>query len=309
MALLIGESTVDRQLKLRLKAWADANDAALASLAGIVGLTDGDKGDITVSASGLTWTIDANAITSAKIADDNVTDAKLRNSVARSIIGRSANSSGDPADIQSGGNARVLGELASALGFQTITALLDAAFGSTQGMVLYRDSAAWAALGVGTAGQVLTSGGAAANPSWASASGALTLLGTVTTTSGTTQSIQNLPVSKAMLLVFNGVSHGSGSNQSLRVSVSSTNGSSGSTAAAVSAAVAASVAQHGQVYLLNTGVVGNKTISPNLGASGAASTFRDVSTESTVTGIINALQFSPSGGSFDAGSITVWGIS
>lgn len=46
-------------------------------------------GDVTASAG-------SNATT---IANDSVTDAKLRNSAALSVIGRSANSSGDPADI------------------------------------------------------------------------------------------------------------------------------------------------------------------------------------------------------------------
>ena len=40
-------------------------------------LSDGDKGDITVSNSGATWTIDNTTITTAKIADDAVTAAKL----------------------------------------------------------------------------------------------------------------------------------------------------------------------------------------------------------------------------------------
>lgn len=38
--------------------------------------------------------------------------------------------------------------------------------GSTQGDVLYRGASAWAALPPGTSGQVLTSGGASANPAW-----------------------------------------------------------------------------------------------------------------------------------------------
>lgn len=50
---------------------------------------DGDKGDITVSGSGATWTID----------NDVVSNAKFRDSAALSVIGRSAASVGDPDDI------------------------------------------------------------------------------------------------------------------------------------------------------------------------------------------------------------------
>jgi len=45
--------------------------------------------------------------------------------------------------------------------------VFDAVFGSTRGMFLYRGSAGWAALPAGTAGQVLTTGGTGADPSWA----------------------------------------------------------------------------------------------------------------------------------------------
>lgn len=49
----------------------------------------------------------------------------------------------------------------------TVTALLDAGIANTQGDILIRNGSVWAALGPGTANQVLTTGGAAANPAWA----------------------------------------------------------------------------------------------------------------------------------------------
>lgn len=57
----------------------------------------------------------------------------------------------------------------------TLTALIDAAIGSTQGNVLYRSSTAWSVLAPGTSGQFLQTQGAAANPIWASASGSGTV--------------------------------------------------------------------------------------------------------------------------------------
>jgi len=72
---------------------------------------DGDKGDITVTASGATWTIDNNAIS----------DAKLRDSNAYSVIGRETGTIGDPADIiASSVNTVLVRPFSGTLQFNTI---------------------------------------------------------------------------------------------------------------------------------------------------------------------------------------------
>ncbi len=49
-----------------------------------------------------------------------------------------------------------------------LSAAFDTLFGSTQGNIVYRNAAGWVALAPGTAGQFLTTQGAAANPNWSS---------------------------------------------------------------------------------------------------------------------------------------------
>ena len=71
---------------------------------------DGNKGDATVGGAGTTLTIN----------NDAVSDAKLRDSAALSVIGRSANTSGDPADIAAGADHQVLRRSGTALGFGSI---------------------------------------------------------------------------------------------------------------------------------------------------------------------------------------------
>lgn len=73
----------------------DASDFATAAQA----LTDGDKGDITVSGGGATWSIDNNVVTFSKIQD--ITDNRL--------MGRSAGSSGDMQEITVGSGLSLSG--------------------------------------------------------------------------------------------------------------------------------------------------------------------------------------------------------
>lgn len=55
-------------------------------------------------------------------ANNSVTDARLRDSAALSVIGRSANSTGDPADIAAATDGHVLRRAGTALGFGQIVA-------------------------------------------------------------------------------------------------------------------------------------------------------------------------------------------
>ena len=88
-------------------------------------------------------------------------------------------------------NVRVLANISggsAAPTANTLTAIIDACISGTQGDILYRNGTVWTALGAGTSGYVLQTGGAGANPSWvaAASSGALTQIATTTTTSSAT---------------------------------------------------------------------------------------------------------------------------
>jgi hypothetical protein len=73
---------------------------------GGAGVTDGDKGDITVSSSGATWTIDSGAVTYSKI--QNVTSGK--------ILGRSTAGAGNTEEITVGSGLSLSGGTLTATG-------------------------------------------------------------------------------------------------------------------------------------------------------------------------------------------------
>jgi hypothetical protein len=73
-------------------------------------LSDGDKGDVTVSSAGTVWSID----------NDSITDAMFRESAGFSIIGKATTGTGNPTDITAGTDT-VLGRSGSGnLGFAQV---------------------------------------------------------------------------------------------------------------------------------------------------------------------------------------------
>lgn len=97
--------------------WQDYSDTSAG--AGITTLT----GDVTAGpgSGSQSATIPNDTITTNKILNDAVTDTKIRDSAALSVIGRSANSSGNPADIAAvAAGGAVLRESGSTIGFGTV---------------------------------------------------------------------------------------------------------------------------------------------------------------------------------------------
>ena len=136
----------------------------------------------------------------------------LSNAAANTILGNNTSSSAAPA-------------------YNTVSSYLDNAFSSTQGAILYRSGSAWVALPAGTSGQLLTTGGAGANPSWTTYTGSSSITTVGTLTSGAIGTgFTAIPNSA---LANNSITFGS-TSQALGSTISAINGVSigGSSAAA-----------------------------------------------------------------------------
>jgi hypothetical protein len=111
-------------------------------------LSGTNTGDQTITLTG-NVTGSGTGSFAATIANDAVTYAKMQNvSVTQRLLGRNTAGAGDVEEV-------------------TVTQALDW-FSTTQGVILFRGAANWGTLGVGSAGQVLQTNGAGANPSWVS---------------------------------------------------------------------------------------------------------------------------------------------
>lgn len=105
--------------------------------------TGAGTGDVTWSANAFSTTIAANA----------VTDAKFRQSAALSVVGRSANSSGNVADIAAGADYNILRRSGTSIGFGAIDLSQSGAVGSS---IL---AGANGGTGVANTGKTITLGG------------------------------------------------------------------------------------------------------------------------------------------------------
>jgi hypothetical protein len=112
------------------------NGTSWAAAAAAGGVSDGNKGDITVSGSGATWTINANAVVTADIAGSAVTYAKIQNvSATDRLLGRSTAGAGVVEEIPCTAFGRSVIAGADAAAVRTTINAVSGAGGTISGAV------------------------------------------------------------------------------------------------------------------------------------------------------------------------------
>lgn len=99
---------------------------------------------------------------------------------------------------------------------------IDIPASSVRGDLLFYNGSTWARLPAGTSGNVLRTNGAGADPAWAAATGGgMTLLGTLTTTSGNSQTLSGLSLTnyEKLYIVLNNVGLTSGGASTINMTI------------------------------------------------------------------------------------------
>lgn len=135
------------------------------------------------------------------------------------------------------------------------------------------------------------------------------LIGTLTTTSGTTQSLTSISSTyKHLVIIVDGVSHNHSSDAGMTIAFSSNNGSSYGTAQSlIGTTNSASSVWYGSGIMYRTGVSGANKVG-NFGFVPTVGNGRSAVAETVITGVVNAIQFAVTGGAFDAGQILIYGM-
>lgn len=149
----------------------------------------------------------------------------------------------------------------------------------------------------GTSGQVLTSGGSGAAPSWLPANG-MTLLGTLATTSGTTQTLSSLDLTgyKAVFFTWNNVSLSA--NAVINLGGVAATDNLGTTLTNV-------ITGWGILVLATGNFLSNGRTNAGITGSAAASWNSGIT---TITNASTSITIAPASGSFDAGSVSFYGM-
>ncbi len=183
------------------------------------------------------------------------------------------------------------------------------------GDLLYRGATEWERLAKGTDGHVLTL--AAGAPSWAApaVSGGMTLLGTLTTTSGTSHSLNNIPAGYRQLYIeIENVSYTGSVGRRLQLALSVNNGSTYTTPGDVSengtTNAASKVDGTITVYGISASPLEAKFIAPRTYANLSAQALTtDIYHPTLAAGVVDAIRFTwGSSQAFDAGTIRIYGV-
>jgi len=175
-------------------------------------------------------------------------------------------------------------------------------------VLLGNGTSALQAVAPGTSGNVLTSNGTTWT-STAPVTGSMTLLGTLTTTSGATQSLTGIAAGYRQLYIeLEGVSCNVSSTLKMALG-------SGSTSYGASASVGAGMSSNSDVYAgfilvgnISSTTAAAKSALCSVMLNGTSGSVTNVSVPTGTAAVTTAVQFSWISGSFDAGTIRIYGV-